>query len=327
MAAIRRERYEVAEYLIDQLAVNVKYAATFREFRSNTKMPIRQRKFSCRDLAYEKGMMEVVDLIDITNDEVTSSSKRYIQKRIQPRLDNMQRTYIKRIQERDKNLLFQTDEIEEERKEIDRDENFEASTPNMNDEKNTIVTMLPNIQRPRKSYVEEAIQNIDTKTEKSIDETGKKTFRFSNYSLRFRLVDTIDSNRDVNERSQTKTSIPSLPVIPLTTSSSRLSTITNDNSRSISEISTRFSMRDACPSVIHSDQRMSIPKIVSIEHKPLIKIKSKRTLPTRIDHKHIKYSYNTQQPYPVYKSPGTYVPVTLKATAIGLPSHTRILRD
>ncbi|CAF4737918.1 unnamed protein product, partial [Rotaria magnacalcarata] len=70
MAAIRRERLEVAEYLIDQLTINVKYATNLYEFRVRKANPIRQRTFSCRDLAYEKGMMELVDLIDITNDEV-----------------------------------------------------------------------------------------------------------------------------------------------------------------------------------------------------------------------------------------------------------------
>ncbi|CAF4306434.1 unnamed protein product [Rotaria sp. Silwood2] len=320
MAAIRRQRNEVAEYLIDQLEVNVKYAADLHEFHFRKKNPIRQRTFSCRDLAYEKGMMELVDLIDITNDEVTPNIKRYLRKRLQKRLDIINGTYLKRVKEHNKYSLLQSNE------EI---ENSPSPTMNINDEE--IIqqpTILPPITpRPYKSHIQETVQNIDRTYEKSIDETGKKSFRFSNYNLHFRLVETQDSNMKIKEQSQIKTIIPSLPIIQLPTSPSSPSIRSDSNRRSISEASTRLSIRDTNTSRCHPVRRTTIPEIVSTENKPPITTTTKHLLPQRINRNKIKHRYIPQQQDTLYNQSRSFVPVTLKATAIGLPSDSRIIRD
>ncbi|CAF3467444.1 unnamed protein product, partial [Rotaria sp. Silwood2] len=136
--------------------------------------------------------------------------KRYVRKRLQKRLDIINETYLKRVKEHNKYSLLQSNE------EI---ENSPSPTMNINDEE--IIqqpTILPPITpRPYKSHIQETVQNIDRTYEKSIDETGKKSFRFSNYNLHFRLVETQDSNMKIKEQSQIKTIIPSLPIISINT--------------------------------------------------------------------------------------------------------------
>ncbi|CAF0892623.1 unnamed protein product [Rotaria sp. Silwood1] len=320
MAAIRRQRHEVAEYLIDQLEVNVKYAADLHEFRFRTNNPIRERTFSCRDLAYEKGMMELVDLIDITNEEVTPNIKRYLRKRLQKRLDIIHETYLKRVKEHNKDSLFESN---------DEKENLQSPTMNIDDEEiiQQPTILPPIIQRPYKSHINETVQSIDKACEKSIDETGKKTFRFSNYNLRFRLLETQDTNSKIKEQPQIKTTIPSLPMIQLPASPSPTLTITDSNRRSISETSTRLSIRDSNTSRCHTIRRTTIPEIVSIENKPSITTTTKYSLPQRINRKKIKHRYIPQQQDTLYNQSRNFLPVTLKATAIGLPSDSRIIRD
>jgi hypothetical protein len=309
MAAIRTKRNEVAEYLIDQLAINVQHTADLREFRLQTKIPVRHRTFSCRDLAYDKGMMELVDLIDITSDDVTPSIKRYLQRRLQSRLDLIQQSYLKRLKERNKHSPFQSHDDE-------------LPTVNITDENNLISSsMLPNIHRPYKSYIEETIQSIDATKDKSIDETGKKTFRFSNYTLRFRLVETTDKPK---EQSQPKISPFSLPIISRTTSS----LLPTNNSRlSISESSTRLSMRDSRTSICRSARRITTPSTIPIPNKPAA-ISSRHLLPKRVNQNNTNHNYiPQQQQHALYNRPRRFIPVTLKATALSLPSNSRLIRD
>jgi hypothetical protein len=318
MAAIRAGQNEVAEYLIDQLAIDVQYAADLHEFRLRSRNPVRHRRLSCRDLAYNQGMMELVDLIDITNDDVTPNIKRYLINRLQTRLNIIHQTYLKRLEERNKHLVFESKKEKE---------NEELPTVNITDE--NIITsssslMLPPITpRSYKSYIEETIQNIDTTKDKSIDETGKKTFRFSNYTLRFRLIETPDTNNKNKEQSQ----IPSLPTISLFTSHSTSSITTNNIHHTNSQASSPTSIRGARVSVCRSARQTTLPQIVPIKNKPPMIPNTKRFLPKRVNQNNIKYSYIPQQKHALYNQPQRFMPMTLKSTAIGLPSVTRIIRD
>jgi len=318
MAAIRTSQKEVAEYLIDQLAINVQYAADLREFRLHSRNPVRYRRLSCRDLAYNQGMMELVDLIDITSDDVTPNVKRYLINHLQTRLNVIHQSYLKRLEERNKHLLFQSKKEKE---------NEELPTVNITDENITTSSssfMLPPItHRSYKSHIEETIQSIDTTKDKSIDETGKKTFRFSNYTLRFRLIETPDINNKNKEQSQ----IPSLPTISLFTSRSTPSITTNNTHHTISQASSHLSIRDPRVSVCRSVQRTTLPQIVPIENKLPIITNTKRFSPKRVNQNNIKYGYIPRQEHVLYNQPQRFMPVTLKSTAIGLTSDTRIIRD
>lgn len=323
MAAIRTDQIEVAEYLIDQLAINVQYEADLNEFHLHSRKPIRYRSISCRDLAYNQGLMELVDLIDIISDDVTTNIKRYLINRLQTRLNIIHRAYLKRLEEHKKYLLFQSNQEKE---------NQEPPTENITDGNIISSTMLPPItHRSYKSHIEETIQNIDTSKDKSIDETGKKTFRFSNYTLRFRLIETPNTNNKKKEQSQ----IPSLPTISLFSSplTPLLTTTTtaNNTHRSNSQASSRFSIRDSRASICRSARRTNLPQIVPTENKPSIITTTKRSVPKRVNTNSIKYSYipqqQQQQQHTIYNQPQRFMPVTLKSTAIGLPSDTRILRD
>lgn len=321
MAAIRRQRIDVAEYLIDQLAIDVNFAPDLHEFRMRTKAPIRERTYSCRDLAYEKGMMELVDFIDLLNTEVTPNIKRYLKKRLQARLDNIHDEYLQRTNEQNKTLTTsQTPEVTTAR----------GASPITNtiDEKNSTSDTLPVIDRPYKSHIIEAAQNIDTTPDESIDVSGKKTFHFNNYSLRFRLVDQKDTKQDVKEQRQspTKTSVPSLPILAFPLSPSPPLILSNTNRRSISETSTHFSNRDTCLSVCHSVRSTNMSQLGSFENKPLITSTPKHLLPKRFNQNNVKYRYIPEQDTS-YNPPRRLMPVTLKATAIGLPSDSKIIRD
>jgi hypothetical protein len=310
MTAIRTQQHEVAEYLIDQLGVNVEYATDLCEFRTQNPVPVRHRTFSCRDLAYEKGMMELVDLIDLSSDEVTPNAKRFLKKRLQKRLDNIHQVYLKRYNERNKNIMLQSNE-----------EHIDSSNvKTTNGETNKPLTILPNIHRPYKSRIEQAVQSLESTNDKSIDETGKKTFRFSNYALHFRLVEGTDKKK----KSPSKTTIPSLPIIPLSTSRSPLLT----SRRSISEASTRISTRDSRASLCQSVQQKTIPpQLAPAENKSIISTTNKHFLPKRIKRSNVKHVYIPEQQHAMYTQPRCFLPVTLKTTAVGLPSDHRILRD
>ncbi|CAF4265084.1 unnamed protein product [Rotaria socialis] len=326
MAAIRRERVEVAEYLIDQLAVNVKYAANLHEFRVRKANPIRQRAFSCRDLAYEKGMMELVDLIDITDDEVKPNIKRHLRKRLQARLDSIRETYLKRLAEQ-KNVQLMLPPTEEK-------DTSGLSITDRSDDKMTqqSTSILPMIERPQRSRIVDTVQSIDGTMDRSIDETGKKSFHFSNYSLRFRLVETQDKDKKFKEQSKIGTSVPSLPIIKLSSCNSPLltttTTTTNSTRRSISEASARLSMRDRSTSGCNSVRQATIPETVSIDNKSsTTTTASKHFRSKHANAKYIKPTYIPQQQDTFYNKTERFLPVTLKATAVGLPSDARIIRD
>ncbi|CAF4769426.1 unnamed protein product, partial [Rotaria magnacalcarata] len=55
--------------------------------------------------------------------------------------------------------------------------------------------ILPMLERPQRSRIIDTVQSIEETIDRSIDETGKKSFHFSNYSLRFRLVETQDKDK------------------------------------------------------------------------------------------------------------------------------------
>jgi hypothetical protein len=61
---------------------------------------------------------------------------------------------------------------------------------------------------------------------------------------------------------------------------------------------------------------------------PTIKIDSpQRLLPKRIHQFNKNYGYIPQYQNTVYNEPHHSMPITLKATAMGLPSDTRLVRD
>jgi hypothetical protein len=299
MAAIRTNQNEIADYLIDQLAVNVQYAADLLEFRLRTQSPIRHRRLSCRELAYDNGMMELVDLIDITSDDVTPTIKRYLKTRLQIRLNNIHQAYLKRLE---KHVLFQKNKEKETK---------EPPTENITDE-NILSPMLPTITpRVYKSHIEETIESLDTSKDKSIDETGKKTFRFSNYKLRFRLLETSDPDKKTNEQFQFKSTTPSRPKTSLYASSLTPLITTNNSRHSITQFSSRLSTRDTRASICRSAR----PQIISIENKQPVTLNTDRSFSKRF----IQNNYIPQ--------PQHFMPVTLKSTAIGLSFETRIIRD
>lgn len=326
MAAIRRDRPAVAEYLIDQLNVNVSYATGLHEFRFRSPNPLRQRTFSCRDLAYEKGMMDIVDLIDITSDQVKPNIKRYLRKRVQARLDSIRQHQLKRLTEQNtRELVIQAAEDKDKKTSAksDKDDEQPPSPPQ------PIVSILPPIIRPHKSRIEEAVQNIDKEERKSFDETGKKTFHFGNYNLRYRLVETTDKKKKPKEKSKLSSSIPSLPLINLDLQPSSPSAITKSNRHSISDSSLRLSMPDTYSNGRDSTRQVAIPDAASIDSKPSIPPPVKTVISSkRKTRKYINQGYVPQQQDSFYnQQQQRFVPLTLKATAIGLPSDSRIIRD
>lgn len=224
MAAIRRNRNDVADYLIDQLAVNVQHAADLREFHLRSRIPCRHRTFTCRDLAYEKGMMELVDLIDLTSEDVKPNIKRYLKARLQPRLDHIHQAYVKRLEQRKHHLFQSTHERE-----------YEP------------------LSFKSRSFVEQSMESLDPSLrEKSIDETRKKTFRFSNYTLRFRLDETPTHNSHQHQQqSPLKTTLPTLSSASLFGSTS---TPSFTNSKILHPTNTR--------------QQATLPRISHRETKP-----------------------------------------------------------
>jgi hypothetical protein len=352
MAAIRAKRHKVAEYLIDQLAIDVNYSTDLLEFRTRTQNPIRERTLTCRDLAYEKGMMDLVDLIDIASDEVKPSIKRYLQRRLKARLDEIHQSYIKRMKERNNRFIIQSQERENKLFEEDEQEkeNEELSNINITDEIGPLLppSIPPASHRSYKSHIEETIQSIASATDGSIDQTGKKKFRYSGYTLRFRLVEMGNSKQERKEQSRPKTASLSFPIIPssssptiarpIPSSPSRPTTsTTNLNRHSISEINTQIPVRETRTSICRSARRIATPHVArtaNSEDKPEIKPipititnNPQRLLPKRIHQINRNYGYIPQIQHTVYNEPRHSMPITLKATAMGLPSDIRLVRD
>ncbi|CAF2345846.1 unnamed protein product [Rotaria sp. Silwood2] len=353
MAAIRAKRYKVAEYLIDQLGINVNHTTNHLEFRLQTKIPVREHIISCRDLAYDKGMMDLVDLIDIVSDEVKPSIKRYLQRRLKTRLDQIHQSYVKRMKERNNRLIIQLQEKEPKILEDDEQEkeNEEPLSANISDDINLFPPAPPPppppiVHRPYKSHIEATIRSFESKNDKSIDESGKKFFRFSGYTLHYRLVEVGNANQQKQERWRPKTATFSLPVIPLTSTRTlpqplsrptTTATTTNVNRRSASEVSARIPIRETRTSICRSARRIATPRIaptVTSESKPEVTIKpittintTQRLLPKRIPQINTDFSYIPQLQNAVYNDPRRFMPVTLKTTATGLLSDTRLIRD
>lgn len=306
MAAIRNERNEVADYLIDQLAINVQYTADLHEFRLRNRIPIRYRMYSCRDLAYEKGMMELVDLIDLTNPSVTSNIKSYLKSRLKTRLNRIHEAYLKRLEDSTKQV---------------RIENENHQLPPVNSvssfNKNTLQTSAIMSRRQRKSFIDETIENIDTSKEKSIDETGKKTFRFSNYTLRFRLMENFEP----------QPKLPSLPTISLFTSPSTPLITSNQTHRSISETSSHLSFRPLTRTTTCATPRHTILPSITPTNARSSSLTTTTTKRKQTKHQSFNYGYIPRAQETLYNQPKRYMPVTLKATAIGLPSDTRVIRE
>ncbi|CAF3259395.1 unnamed protein product [Rotaria socialis] len=378
MAAIRAQRYKVAEYLIDQLGVNVNHTCDQFEFRINSQIPIREQTVSCRDLAYTRGMMDLVDLIDITSDDVKPSVKRYLQRRLKVRLDQIHQAYLKRMKERSRRLTIQIQErnkqiVEEDDLEKDNEEPSSANVIDNDNNNNNInndnsafqqsLLLQPIVPRQYKSHIEATIRSIESKTDKSIDETGKKLFRFSGYSLRYRLVETGNTNQQKQERSRPKTAIVSFPFVPTTSTRPILqsamppsrpmttATTPNVNRRSASEVSARIPIRETRTSICRSARRTATPRTcttINSESKPEVISSAaaaatttaattvstaainitQRLLPKRIRQFDTNYAYVPQlQHSAVYNDPRRFLPVTLKTTATGLLSGSRLIRE
>ena len=305
MAAIRRNRNDVADYLIDQLAVNVQYAADLREFRLRSRIPCRHRTFTCRDLAYEKGMMELVDLIDLTSKDVKPNIKRYLKARLQPRLNYIHQAYLKRLEQR-KHHLFQPNQTIEHQRTSTEDGQSTGVQPSFK-------------SHSYRSFVEESTENIAISSSvKSIDETGKKTFRFSNYTLRFRLDEKAKTKTENQQRSPLR---KTLSTTSLFASTSTPSFTTYNTSHPIKSTNSRPSTRNVHRSICSPVRQPTLPQITRGENKP--------SMTNSIEHpspKRIQYT-NHSQSHALYNQSRYFVPVTLKSTALGLPSNTRLIRD
>lgn len=365
MTAIRNKRRKVAEYLIDQLAVDVDHRTDLIEFRLNTRIPIRERTITSRDLAYERGMMELVDLIDITSDEIRPSIKRYLQRRLKTRLDDIHQGFLKRMKERSRRLTTQRQEKDNEVQEDNEQEQEKEEEPTTNTPEDTNQTPtsptavtapapppppLPVMsQRTYKSHIEETIENLRSDNEKSIDETGKKAFRFSNYTLRYRLLETSKPPASapppppINEPIQSKPTLFSLPVISPTIPTQALSrptttaTLTSRSRHTHTEHNTQLPIRETRTSICRSARYITTPRVTSSvtydgksDAQSVISTStnmSHRLLPKRRQPIRRTFTYIPQLQHAIYNEPRRSMPVTLRATAIGLPSGTRLIRD
>lgn len=355
MTAIRAKRRKVAEYLIDQLAVDVNHSTDLIEFRLNTRVPVRERTITCRDLAYEKGMMDLVDLIDITSDEVKPSIRRYLQRRLKTRLDEIHQAFLKRMKERSRRLVNQQQEKENDvqednEQEQEREEATIANIPEDTSQTPTSPTTAPpppplpiTSHRTYKSHIEETIEKIQSGNEQSIDETGKKVFRFSHYTLRYRLLETAKPPQSTAEPTQSKSTLFSLPVISPTIPTQPISrptttaTLTSRSRHAHTEYSTQLPIRETRTSICRSARYLTTSRVTSSvtrdsksDAQSVISTStnaSHRLLPKRHQPFRRTYAYFPQLQHPIYHESRRSMPVTLKATAIGLPSDTRLIRD
>lgn len=172
----------------------------------------------------------------------------------------------------------------------------------------------------------------------------KKRFRFSNYTLRFRLIET-DPQKKLKPKSSPYDILPSTamttnPTTPVPRTISRpTTTATNIHNRSLSEVSTQIPVRETRTSICRSARRLTTPRISSSvvsEPKPEIKSppvppvinRTQRLLPKRFNPVSNKtYSYIPQLQNALYNEPRRFMPVTFRSTAIGLPLSNRLIRD
>ena len=364
MAAIRAKRYKVAEFLIDQLGIDVNHSSNLLEFRPQTRMPVRQQVLTCRELAYDRGMMDLVDLIDIASDEVKPGIKRFLQKRLKNRLDEIHQAHLKRLAERTSIFVAPVEDkeirrIEEGNEDRESDDNSRAEK-----EEETPPTQSrpqpPPIQpsfsapasaRPYRSHIEDTLERLELSNEKSIDDTGKKLFRFSNHTLRFRLVESDSFPADKpTETTPLKSRSHSLPhIVPASarsvvaatsaTSARRpptgASTFNQPSRYSFTDFNTQPPVRETRTSICRSARCVSTPRVVqpvNPEPKPepkpkVLRIPSQRLLPRRLTSIQPGFVSHLQQPI-YYNQSNHYVPLTLRTTAVGLPLTThRLIRD
>lgn len=295
MAAIRNEQNEVADYLIDQLAINVQHAADMVEIRASNAVPVRYQMYNCRELAYQRGMMDLVDLIDLASENVTPAIKRHLQGRLRARLDHIHQTYSERWKTRhkQKSRSFRSKET--------------ISSTDINDDRLTRSFILPNNQRSYQSHIAKILQTVSPTTrDKSIDESGKKTFRFSNYKLRFQLNDTINGKSSSNKPlSRTKSIAPALPAVSLASSS-----LPTFSTSFVSPQRTRLPIRETRTSICRTARRHATFSVLSTESKLTTAVRNQSLLPQRMK------PTNTHQHYPPSRffMPSTSKPTT--ATAV-----------
>lgn len=365
MTAIRAKRYKVAEYLIDRLGIDVNHSTDLLEFRPQTRMPIRQQPMNCRELAYDRGMMDLVDLIDIASDEVKPGIKRYLQKRLKHRLDEIHQAHLQKLKERTSIFVVPVDDKEirmieegneeretEETVKQEKEEEIPSSRRLPRSQAPPIQQSLsaPTSARPYHSYIEETLDKIELSNEKSIDSTGKKLFRFSNYTLRFRLVESDSFPAKQAETIPLKTRSHSLPhivppsarsVAPVTPAPSvprpttGASTFNQPSRYSFTESNPQVPIRENRTSICRSARCVSTPRVIpptnpelKPESKPkTLKTPGQRLLPRRLESIQSGFISHSQQPI-YYNQSNHYVPLTLRTTAIGLPLTThRLIRD
>lgn len=308
MAAIRCERNEVAEYLIDQLAVNVEYAADLHEFRVNSKVPLRYQKYSCRDLAYQKGMMTLVDLIDLASEDVKPSTKQLIKQRLQSRLDVIHRNYLQRMKRSQRPqpkflppVLFTPDNIPK----------------------------PANAMYTSRSHIDELLERIRPNEEKSIEETGEKKFRFSNYTLHFRLVDPSKNTRSmVNESPRSKPTIPSHSSTALTSVSlpSFTAPITTHPRSTISQHGRRLPVRDTRTSIARLNYTRANTTILA-KTNPIQAFESTKNCLEKQQHERYnshRHQSSVNSLHHAFRRP---VLVTLKPKGIGLSVHPEEIKN
>ena len=360
MTAIRAKRPKVAEYLIDQMGVDGNHSTDLLEFRPQTRMPVRHRPLSCRELAYDRGMMDLVDLIDITSDDVRPSIKRYLQKRLKNRLDEIHQTYLKRFKERTNHPIILTEDkdisiIEEDAEDKENDDLIPADLSEEFTDTPTHSLPVPSTSAPTRSYqshIEKTLRSIEISNEKSIDETGKKLFRFTGYTVRFSLNDDVENDANLQQQSRPRTTPPSLPTVstrntlsaPLFSSSfatfrskATARTQTARSERSNVDLNSSLPIRENRTSICRSARYVSTPRVVSAavdndtkadRKSQIVRSASQRLLPKRpqIIHPNLNYISQPQQSV-FYNSTQRFVPLTLKSTATGLSLNHRLIRD
>lgn len=358
MTAIRAKRPKVAEYLIDQLAIDVNHSSDLLEFRPQTRFPVRHRLLSCRELAYDRGLMELVDLIDIASDEVKPNIKRFLQRRLKTRLDEIHQAYLKRLRDRNNRPIIPLEDkdsmvIEED---MEDRENDEISMVNITEEIGELpsaqpMSVPPTSARAYQSHIETTMKNIERSNEKSIDETGKKCFHFSGYKLRFRLVETLEPSRNTKDQSQPTTTPSRLPTISPASPRPQLAAspssaaarpatsgtaVTPRSRHSVVDVNPPIPIRETRTSICRSARAVSTPRAISavrVENISDSKAKltrndSQRLLPKRINSTRKSNAYVPQPAqFTVYNQPHNLVPMTFRSTAMGLPSDHRLIRD
>lgn len=348
MSAIRNKRPQVAEYLIDQLGVDVNHRSQLYEFRPQTRMPIRQRPMTCRELAYERGMMDLVDLIDLTSDETRPGTKRFLHRRLQTRIDEIHQSSLKRFKERNAQFLVPTGDndrliVEEESEIRDIDDSFNnlSRSEKFNDSKEKHAVSLP-AARVFRSRIEDTVKKIDFSSEKPIDDSGTKKFRYSGYKLRFRLEEDQSKAKATPRKPTSPFALLQEPTSPSTATlntslpSARprttVRTATARSQRSIFDLNSSLPIRENRTSICRSARRIQTPR-VSNEQKTdnkdqSLRPPSHRLLPKRPQKYIPDFSFvSVHQSTPFYKQSTHNVPLTLKSMTGGFTSERTFIRD